>query len=186
MRGDSGTLWCEGQNRLDSRCARNEHRTPVSRDIHFDAGIARISSRETAVPLSICFVKNAAVVFFQRPPEPFRHLAIADSVGGASCGAERVLHRTLQKAGITPAQAGERVRTPARGPGLIVDAAHRGLKPRIARGHSYFAGAGTGITNLPSFSATRQLVELEELPSASFDSIEILSFLVGLIGILVF
>src|SRR5882724_11829317 len=44
----------------------------------------------------------------------------------------------------------------------------------------YLHGPGTGITNLPSFSATKFSLELVELPLASFFSTLMLSFLVGL------
>src|SRR2546427_12959141 len=44
----------------------------------------------------------------------------------------------------------------------------------------YLHGPGTGITNLPSFSAMRFSVLLVELPFASFFSILMTSFLVGL------
>src|SRR5438105_10981407 len=44
----------------------------------------------------------------------------------------------------------------------------------------YLHGPGTGITNLPSFSATKFSLELDELPLASFFSILITSFFVGL------
>src|SRR5213594_197985 len=44
----------------------------------------------------------------------------------------------------------------------------------------YLHGPGTGITNLPSFSAIRFSVLLVELPLASFFSILMTSFLVGL------
>src|SRR5436853_7294218 len=44
----------------------------------------------------------------------------------------------------------------------------------------YLHGPGTGITNLPSFSAIRFSVVLVELPFASFFSILMTSFLVGL------
>src|SRR5206468_3120 len=50
---------------------------------------------------------------------------------------------------------------------------------RILRGR-YLHGPGTGITNLPSFSAMRFSVVLVELPFASFLSILMTSFLVGL------
>src|SRR5436189_1709372 len=60
------------------------------------------------------------------------------------------------------------------------------MRPRIAfkalqilRG-SYLHGPGTGITNLPSFSATKFSLELVELPLASFFSTLMTSFLVGL------
>src|SRR6266436_6658694 len=44
----------------------------------------------------------------------------------------------------------------------------------------YLHGPGTGITNLPSFSATKFSLELVELPLASFFSTLMTSFLVGL------
>src|SRR2546428_13454467 len=44
----------------------------------------------------------------------------------------------------------------------------------------YLHGPGTGITNLPSFSAIRFSVLLVELPLASFFSILMTSFFVGL------
>src|SRR5437870_7803640 len=44
----------------------------------------------------------------------------------------------------------------------------------------YLHGPGTGITNLPSFSATKFSLELVELPLASFFSIFITNFLLGL------
>src|SRR5882724_7637882 len=44
----------------------------------------------------------------------------------------------------------------------------------------YLHGPGTGITNLPSFSATKFSLELVELPLASFFSTLMMSFLVGL------
>ena len=47
---------------------------------------------------------------------------------------------------------------------------------------NYFTLAGTGMTYLPSFSATKFSFELDELPLASFDSIVIFNFFVGLSG----
>src|SRR5215471_5030769 len=44
----------------------------------------------------------------------------------------------------------------------------------------YLQGPGTGITNLPSFSATKFSELLDELPFASFCSTLITSFFVGL------
>jgi hypothetical protein len=44
----------------------------------------------------------------------------------------------------------------------------------------YLQGPGTGMTNLPSFSATKFSELLEELPFASFCSTLITSFFVGL------
>src|SRR5437660_2913561 len=44
----------------------------------------------------------------------------------------------------------------------------------------YLHGPGTGITNLPSFSATKFSLVLDELPLPSFFSILITSFFVGL------
>src|SRR5437016_12191702 len=44
----------------------------------------------------------------------------------------------------------------------------------------YLHGPGTGITNLPSFSATKFSLELDELPLPSFFSILMTSFFVGL------
>ena len=44
----------------------------------------------------------------------------------------------------------------------------------------YLHGPGTGITNLPSFSATKFSELLDELPFASFFSTLITSFFVGL------
>src|SRR5438034_2679669 len=44
----------------------------------------------------------------------------------------------------------------------------------------YLQGPGTGMTNLPSFSAIKFSVVLVELPFSSFFSITITSFLVGL------
>src|SRR6267143_3535076 len=44
----------------------------------------------------------------------------------------------------------------------------------------YLHGPGTGITNLPSFSATKFSELLEELPLSSFFSTLITSFFVGL------
>src|SRR5436305_9010417 len=43
----------------------------------------------------------------------------------------------------------------------------------------YLHGPGTGITNLPSFSATKFSLELLELPLASFFSTLMTNFLVG-------
>src|SRR6266542_6077772 len=45
---------------------------------------------------------------------------------------------------------------------------------------AYLHGPGTGITNLPSFSATKFSLELAELPLASFFSTLMISFFVGL------
>src|SRR5262249_5022236 len=45
---------------------------------------------------------------------------------------------------------------------------------------SYLHGPGTGMTNLPSFSATKFSELLDELPFASFCSTLITSFFVGL------
>src|SRR6478735_4504040 len=44
----------------------------------------------------------------------------------------------------------------------------------------YLHGPGTGITNLPSFSATKFSELLDELPLASFVSTLVTSFFVGL------
>src|SRR5215211_3494620 len=44
----------------------------------------------------------------------------------------------------------------------------------------YLHGPGTGITNLPSFSATKFSELLDELPFASFCSTLMISFFVGL------
>src|SRR5437763_16221754 len=44
----------------------------------------------------------------------------------------------------------------------------------------YLHGPGTGITNLPSFSATKFSELLDELPLPSFFSTWMMSFLVGL------
>ena len=44
----------------------------------------------------------------------------------------------------------------------------------------YLHGPGTGITNLPSFSAMKFSVLLLKLPLASFFSIVIMTFLLGL------
>src|SRR5439155_23235606 len=44
----------------------------------------------------------------------------------------------------------------------------------------YLHGPGTGITNLPSFSATKFSLVLDELPLPSFFSTLIMSFFVGL------
>src|SRR5207244_3072181 len=44
----------------------------------------------------------------------------------------------------------------------------------------YLQGPGTGMTNLPSFSAIKFSVVLVELPFSSFFSITITSFFVGL------
>ncbi len=44
----------------------------------------------------------------------------------------------------------------------------------------YLHGPGTGMTNLPSFSAMKFSLELVELPLASFFSTLMMSFLVGL------
>src|SRR5213083_721882 len=46
----------------------------------------------------------------------------------------------------------------------------------------YLHGPGTGITNLPSFSATKFSLVLDELPLPSFFSTLMTSFLVGLSG----
>src|SRR5262249_49411092 len=46
----------------------------------------------------------------------------------------------------------------------------------------YLHGPGTGITNLPFFSATKFSLVLDELPLSSFFSTLMTSFLVGLIG----
>jgi hypothetical protein len=46
----------------------------------------------------------------------------------------------------------------------------------------YFTAAGTGITYLPSFSATKFSLELDELPLASFISTVSFNFFVGLSG----
>src|SRR5437899_11005144 len=59
------------------------------------------------------------------------------------------------------------------------------MRPRIAFNaleifKCYLHGPGTGITNLPSFSATKFSLELVELPLASFFLILMMSFLVGL------
>src|SRR5881398_1395212 len=50
--------------------------------------------------------------------------------------------------------------------------------PQIAQ--RYLHGPGTGITNLPSFSATKFSELLDELPLASFFSTLMISFFVGL------
>src|SRR5262245_48027905 len=44
----------------------------------------------------------------------------------------------------------------------------------------YLHGPGTGITNLPSFSATKFSLVLDELPLPSFFSTLMMSFFVGL------
>jgi hypothetical protein len=60
------------------------------------------------------------------------------------------------------------------------------MRPRIAFNalqistEFYLHGPGTGITNLPSFSAMKFSVLLVELPLASFFSILMMSFFVGL------
>src|SRR5437762_12952769 len=50
------------------------------------------------------------------------------------------------------------------------------------RREDYFAVAGTGMTYLPSFSATKFSVELLELPLLSFVSTLIFNFFVGVSG----
>src|SRR5262245_59411291 len=64
---------------------------------------------------------------------------------------------------------------------------HRPINARSARsskrnevnGERYLHGPGTGITNLPSFSATKFSELLEELPFASLFSTLMTSFFVG-------
>ena len=57
----------------------------------------------------------------------------------------------------------------------------RALSPLRAAG-AYLTEAGTGMTNLPSFIATKLSLVLEDVLSPSFLSTAIFNFLVGLSG----
>src|SRR4029077_16657697 len=61
--------------------------------------------------------------------------------------------------------------------GALTPTGRRSVASLLAR---YLHGPGTGMTNLPSFSAMKFWLVLDELPLASFFSTLIMSFLVGL------